>query len=100
MGATILVHRLQKQMESYDFTAWRQQGAKNALCDTEATERSSGVTLLNIATWHDCWYSSLNAAVSQLHQIIKELHLLNVKILTTMRWNFCSVVAVNYLQAF
>lgn len=29
-------------------------GVENVLCDTEATEHSSGVTLLNIATRHDC----------------------------------------------
>lgn len=44
--------------------------AKNDLCDTEANERSSGVRLLNIATWHDCRGERLNAAVNPSNNYI------------------------------
>lgn len=48
MGATVPVHHLQNQIESYDFTVWNQQGvcagAKDVLSDIKTKERSSGVT--------------------------------------------------------
>lgn len=48
MGATVPVHHLQNQIESYDFSAWNQQGvwagAKIVLSDIKTTEHSNGAT--------------------------------------------------------
>lgn len=60
MGATLLVHRLQNQIESYDFTAASRRGGlwagmKNIIAHVEAKEHSSGVKQLNISTQHNCW---------------------------------------------